>query len=87
MTDLTTLADRVEAGTVEIAVGDRVIVHPGPAAGLEYHAIVERLTATRATVRPVDVALSKPAWCNSRRARSVRLSMLSRAHASEATNV
>lgn len=62
-----------------IAEGDRVVVWPGPGRGLDYPAIVEKVKGDRATVRPVGPALSQPAWANSRRARSVKLTSLEKA--------
>lgn len=58
------------------SVGERVLVVPSPGRGLQYVATIERLGNSRATVRPVDRALSKPGWCDSRRARSVKLTSL-----------
>jgi hypothetical protein len=57
-------------------VGDRVRVHPGPARGLPYDAVVEAITTDKAKIRPLTVALSKPTWARSTRARAVRLTQL-----------
>jgi hypothetical protein len=62
-----------------ILVGDHVIVWPRPGRGLEYRATVERITGDRVTVRPIDRALSQPGWCNSTRARSVKITTIHKA--------
>lgn len=54
-------------------VGSRVRVHPGQGQGLSYEAIVEEIGGDNAKVRPVGVALTKPAWAGSVRARRVGL--------------
>ena len=57
--------------------GDRVIVLPQPGRGLSYTAEVTMVSYDgRARIKPVDVALSQPAWANSRRARWVKVSNL-----------
>jgi len=66
-----------EQGGRVMDVGDRVIVWPSGGLGLEYLATIERINGSKATVRPVGCALSKPAWADSRRARSVNLTSLS----------
>lgn len=59
-----------------LTVGDRVVVLPQPGRGLDYPAIIERISDGWAVVRPVNVALSSPAWANSKRARRVKIGKL-----------
>lgn len=63
---------------MSFSIGDTVIVWPQPGRGLAYRAIVEKVGSERATIRPIGAALSQPAWADSRRARSVKLTTIER---------
>ena len=57
-------------------IGDTVWVAAQAGRGCDYKAKIEAMTEVKARVRPLTVALSSPAWCNSVRARWVSLGML-----------
>ncbi|NMN07522.1 MULTISPECIES: hypothetical protein [unclassified Novosphingobium] len=64
-----------------LKLGDIVWVHPQPGRGCAYRARIEQigegLSERKVRIRPIEVALSRPAWASTARARWVKIGMIS----------